>query len=58
MGFKFTLPPLFNKRRHGNDCTPVVIYKILVAVSLGVVIGILAITMVLSVRSAPKKADV
>jgi len=34
------------------------IYKIPVAVSLGVVIGILAITMVLSVRSAPKKADV
>jgi len=34
------------------------IYKIPVAVSLGVVIGILAITMVLSVRSAPKKVDV
>ncbi len=34
------------------------IFKIPVAVSLGVVIGILAITMVLSVRSAPKKADV
>jgi tellurite resistance protein TerC len=33
------------------------IYKIPVAVSLGVVIGILAITMVLSVRSAPRKAD-
>jgi tellurite resistance protein TerC len=33
------------------------IYKIPVAVSLGVVIGILAITMVLSVRRAPKKAD-
>jgi hypothetical protein len=24
MGFKFTLPPLLNKVRHGNDCTPVV----------------------------------
>jgi tellurite resistance protein TerC len=34
------------------------IYKIPVAVSLGVVIGILAITMVLSARSAPKKAEV
>jgi tellurite resistance protein TerC len=33
------------------------IYKIPVAVSLGVVIGILAITMVLSVRSAAPKAD-
>jgi tellurite resistance protein TerC len=33
------------------------IYKIPVAISLGVVIGILAITMVLSVRSAPRKAD-
>jgi len=33
------------------------LYKIPVSVSLGVVIGILAITMVLSVRSAPRKAD-
>jgi len=33
------------------------IYKIPVTISLGVVIGILAITMVLSVRSAPRKAD-
>lgn len=33
------------------------LYKIPVLVSLGVVIGILAITMVLSVRSAPRKAD-
>jgi tellurite resistance protein TerC len=32
-------------------------YKIPVTISLGVVIGILAITMVLSVRSAPRKAD-
>jgi hypothetical protein len=33
------------------------IYKIPVTISLGVVIGILAITMVLSVRSAAPKAD-
>jgi tellurite resistance protein TerC len=33
------------------------LFKIPVSVSLGVVIGILAITMVLSVRSAPRKAD-
>ena len=33
------------------------IYKMPVTVSLGVVIGILAVTMGLSVRSAPKKAD-
>jgi len=34
------------------------IYKIPVALSLAVVVGILAVTMVLSVRSAPRKADV
>ncbi|MEY3998413.1 MAG: inner membrane protein alx [Pseudomonadota bacterium] len=41
----------------GTKMSLIDIYKIPVTVSLGVVVGILAITMVLSVRSTPSKAD-
>ena len=41
----------------GTKMSLIDIYKIPVTVSLGVVVGILAITMVLSVRSTPRKAD-
>lgn len=42
----------------GTKMSLIDIYKIPVAVSLGVVVGILVVTMVLSVRSAPRQANV
>jgi tellurite resistance protein TerC len=42
----------------GSKMCLIDIYKIPVAASLGVVVGILAVTMLLSIRSAPRKSDV